>query len=329
MSEEDSDTRVGSIPARVVFFGAGAFGRPMLEALVGLAGVEVVGVVSAPDRPTGRGGRLTPTPVTDVARGRGLQVLRPARLREPATVAAIEALRPDLGVLADYGRIVPQSILDLPPAGILNVHPSLLPRHRGATPIGATIMAGDDHAGVTIIRMDAGLDTGPIVASTSWPLVGTETAPELELEAGRVGARLLVDTIPDWLRGERAAVPQDEAAATMTRPFRREDGRLDPMRSVVELERQVRALEPWPGTFVETAAGRLAVLAASAGEGRPDDVPGAVVEDGPGLALACLDGRLRLTRVQLAGGRAMPIAEFRRGAGRRLAGSRVTNQTNA
>lgn len=328
MSEGPSAARVGSSPARVVFFGAGAFGRPMLEALVGLAGVTVVGVVSAPDRPMGRGGRLTPTPVTHFALERGLHVLRPARLREPATVAAIAALRPDLGVLADYGRIVPQAILDLPPAGILNVHPSLLPRHRGATPIAATIMAGDERAGVTIIRMDAGLDTGPIVASTSWALVGTETAPELELEAGRVGARLLADAIPGWLRGDRATTPQDEAAATMTRTFRREDGRLDPMRSAVELERQVRALDPWPGTFVETPAGRVAILAAAVGDARPGDVPGELVDDGPGLALACLDGRLRLDRVRLAGGRAMPIAEFRRGAGRGLAGSRVTTPTN-
>jgi methionyl-tRNA formyltransferase len=305
-------------PARVVFFGSGAFAVPSLEALLALPDVSVVGVVSAPDRPAGRAGTLTPTPVAARARDAGLPVLVPPRVREPAAVEAIATLAPALGVLADYGQLIPPALLALPPRGILNVHPSLLPRHRGATPVAATILAGDREAGVTVIAMDAGLDTGPVVAAERWPLRGNETAPELEAEAADRGARLLAAAVPGWLAGDIAAAAQDEAGATLTRPFSREDGRLDPARSAAELERQVRALAPWPGTFLDTPLGRLGVHRAAVGEVRPYDRTGLLVADGDGLALVTADGRLRLLEVQLAGGRRMTVAELRRGAGRHL-----------
>ena len=297
---------------RAVFFGSGAFAVPILDSLVESPDAEVVGVVAAPDRPVGRRGALTPVPVAVRARDHGLRVLQPARLRDRVAIDDVLALSADLGVAADYGRIVPAELVDAPAHGVLNVHPSLLPRHRGAAPISATILAGDRTTGVTIIRMDAGLDTGPIVAVNEWELDGTETAPELEERAARVGASLLRRTLPAWLAGEIRPEPQDDARATMTRPLRREDGRLDPTRTVGELERQVRAFQPWPGSWIETVAGRLVVLRAEAipgWTGGDDEWPGRFGRFG----LYAADGYLALREVQPAGGRRMTFDEFVRG----------------
>ena len=299
-------------PARTVFFGSGAFALPILDALVASAAVELVIVISSPDKAAGRGGGVQSVPIAAVARTLGLPLLQPERLRAPETATAIEDLRPDIGVLADFGRLVPPSILAIPRRGILNVHPSLLPRHRGATPVPSTILSGDATAGVVIIAMDEGLDTGPVVASRSWPLDGTETAPELEARAAREGAGLLAEILEPYLRREHPPVPQ-AGPVTLTRPLRRDDGRLDPARSAAELERQVRAYRPWPGSFVETAAGRLVVLRAAVGERQPGDRTGQLVADGTSLALVTTEGRLRLLEVQRAGGRPMSGVEYRRG----------------
>ena len=310
-------------PARTVFFGSGPFAVPILEALVAAPEVELVGVVSAPDRPAGRRQESTPTPVAARARALGLPLLQPARIRDDAAIGEIAALRPDLGVLADYGRIVPTGILDLPRHGILNVHPSLLPRHRGASPIPAAILAGDPSTGVTVIRMDAGLDTGPIVAVESWPLEGSETAPEVEQRAAREGAELVRRTLGDWLAGQRPAHRQDDSAATLTRPLRRADGRLDPTLPAADLERRVRALQPWPGTFVETAFGPLKIWRA---EAVPVVDPGprsvGVFGPPPDLRLRTASGDLRLLDVQPAGGRRMTGRELLIGRPA-LAGTRI------
>jgi methionyl-tRNA formyltransferase len=300
-------------PARTVFFGSGGFAVPILASLVAHPGVEVVGVVAPPDKPAGRHGRPRPVPVAAEARRLRLPLLQPERVRAPETAASLRALAPDLGVLADFGRLVPASILGIPSHGILNVHPSLLPRHRGATPVPATILAGDPMAGVTVMQMDAGLDTGPILDSRSWPMLGTETAPELEARAATEGAALLRELLEPYLTGERIAVPQDGATATITRPLRRTDGLLEPGRHAADLERQVRAYLPWPGSYVETEAGRIAVLRAAVGTRGADDRTGALVADDGGLALVAADGRLRLLDVQPAGGRRMSGEAFRRG----------------
>ena len=302
----------GSQPARTVFFCSAAFGVPKLDAHQAAPEVEVVAVVSAPDRPVGRRATLTPVPVAARAQAEGLPLLQPASIRQPDALNEILALGPALGVAADYGRIVPPALVEAPQNGILNVHPSLLPRHRGASPIPATILAGDTVTGVTLIRMDAGLDTGPIVAVEEWPLDGTEIAPRLENQTAIVGALLLRRTLPPWLAGEIEPQPQDESRATTTRPLRREDGRLDPNRSVVELERQVRAYQPWPGTWLETVAGRLAVLRAEAipgWTGGDEQKPGRFGRFG----LFVTDGYLALREVQPAGGRRMTFDELVRG----------------
>lgn len=301
-------------PVRAVFLGSGAFAVPILDGLASLPSVRIVMVVTAPDRPAGRGGRLTPVPVAERAAILGLPLFQPPRVRAPESVAAIRAANAGLGILADYGQIIPQQLLDVFPHGVLNIHPSLLPRHRGASPIPAAILAGDGETGVTIIRMDAGLDTGPVVAATRWPLTGTETAPELQARAAKAGATLLRTTIPAWLAGTVAAVPQPAAGATLSRPLSRSDGRLDPERPAETLERQVRAYQPWPGSYVETPAGRLTVWRARAVRGGPQVAPGELVATSSGeLVLRTVDGWLALDDVQLPGRRRMSTAELLRG----------------
>jgi methionyl-tRNA formyltransferase len=298
---------------RALFFGSGAFAVSILAALVDAPETELVGVVTAPARPAGRRGELAPTPVATAAATLGVPILTPARLRDAAALAELAALRPGIGILADYGKILPPAVLDLPPHGILNLHPSLLPRHRGATPIPAAILAGDEGTGVSLFRMDPGMDTGPIVAVERVALAGTEDAPGLEDALAAVAARLLRRSLAGWLAGELPAVPQPEVGVSVTRPLRREDGRLEPARPAAELERAVRAFRPWPGTYVELGGERVAVLAASRAPAQRADQPGLVVLEGARPALATVEGRLVLDAVRPAGGREMDGPAFLRG----------------
>jgi methionyl-tRNA formyltransferase len=292
---------------RTLFLGSGGFGRATLRRLADRDDVHLVGVVTAPKRPAGRRQRPRSSAIEDLATGLGItSILMPERLRAPESTAAVLALESELLVLADYGQIVPAALLDSR-HGALNLHPSLLPRHRGATPIPAAILAGDTETGVSLIRMDTGLDTGPIVAQTRVPLDGTETAPALEEALEAVAADLLDENLAPWIRGELEARPQDATGATLTRGLTREDGRLDPTRPADQLARQVRAYQPWPGSFVDTVAGRIVVWDATAapsgpGAGRFDQ-----------LGLATLDGMLVLREVQPAGGTRMPWADLVRG----------------
>jgi methionyl-tRNA formyltransferase len=270
--------------------------------------VDLVGIVTVPPRPAGRKQRLMSTVIAAVADELGVRsILTPERLRDPASIAEVLALEPDLLVLADYGQIVPPQLLDLR-HGALNLHPSLLPRHRGATPIPAAILAGDAETGVTLMRMDVGLDTGPIIAQKRVPLDGTETTPALEDRLEMVGDDMLDRSVGPWIRGQLEPRPQPEAGATMTSPLRREDGRLDPGKSALELERQVRAYQPWPGAFVDTALGRLVIWSAvPEGQG-----PERGTFDPRGLGVG--DGeRLAIREIQPAGGKRMRWADFVRG----------------
>lgn len=303
-----TDRRADGSRVRTVFLGSGTFGRETLRRLVAQPAIDLVAVITAPARPAGRRQELAETPIAALARDLGITtVLTPARLRAPASVAAILALDPALAVLADYGQIVPGSLLGLA-HGALNLHPSLLPRHRGASPIPATLLAGDIETGVTLMQMDEGLDTGPIVDQVRWPLRGDETTPELEASLATVGADLLDRDLDAWLRGELTPRPQPSDGATVTRPLRREDGRLDARRPAAELERQVRAYQPWPGAFVDTPGGRLIVWSSAVGRG-VDVAPGTFGIDG----LATSAGTLRFEDVQPAGGKRMPWSDFVRG----------------
>jgi len=300
--------------ARTVFLGSGTFAVPVLRRLASHPDVLLVGTVTAPARPVGRHRVLTPTPVGSLAVELDLEpVMTPRRLRAPDAIADVLSLAPDLAVLADYGQIVPQPLLELR-HGALNLHPSALPRWRGAAPIPATILAGDAETAVTLMRMDSGLDTGPIVAQEPVSLHGDETAAGLEALLATVAAGLLERSIGPWFRGELAAEPQAVEGVTLTRPLHREDGRLDATRSTAELERRVRALQPWPGTFVDTSSGRIKVFRAETLPPLGDQQPGTLVrDDGDGLALATSDGRLGLVEVQAEGGRRLTGPELVRG----------------
>lgn len=306
-------------PVRTVFLGSGGFAVPSLHTVIGHPSLEVVGIVTAPPRPAGRDGTLRSTPIANAAPP-SVPVLTPERLRHPAAIESVLALEPSLLVLADYGRLVPGPLLELPHAA-LNLHPSLLPRHRGASPIPATILAGDAETGVTLMRMDDGLDTGSIVAVERVALDGSETTPMLEARLAILAADLLARSIDPWLAGALPATKQPADGVSLTRPLRREDGRLDPARPAAELERHVRAYLPWPGSFVDTAGGRLVILSAHAETGAART--GAME---PGMfdvtGLVASDGHLVLDEVRPAGGRPMTWDAFRRGRPAIL-GSRV------
>jgi len=300
-------------PVRTVFLGSGPFGVPSFSRLAADRRLDLVGVVTARPRPAGRGQAPRATPIDDAAAALGIRtILRPTRLREPAAIESVVALEPELAVLADYGQIVPRALLGLP-RGALNLHPSLLPRHRGASPIPAAILAGDRETGVTLMRMDEGLDTGPIMATERLALDGTETADGLEARLADIAADLVARSVGPWLAGDLRAAPQPADGATLTRPLRREDGRLDAALPAQAMERRVRAYRPWPGTFLDTSTGRIAVHAAHVEPSLPGDEPGDLVAHDDGVAFATSDGRLVLDEVQPAGGRPMTGAALRRG----------------
>jgi len=304
---------------RIVFMGTPEFAVPALDALADAH--QVVGVITQPDRPAGRGRRLAPSPVKQVALERGLSLSQPHSLRTPEAVAQLSAWKPDVIVVAAFGQILPQDVLGLPPHGCLNVHGSLLPHWRGAAPVAAAILAGDEVTGVTIMQMDAGLDTGPVLAQREETILPDDTQATLEKRLAYLGAELLVETLSAYLAGNLLPRPQPEEGATYAGQLRKEDGLLDWSRPAVELDRQVRAFTPWPGAFTTWRGQRLKVLrVVPLPEWHGDAPPGTVIVLADGVVVATGEGALRLEEVQLAGKRPMDIAPFLRGQ-RDFAGS--------
>jgi methionyl-tRNA formyltransferase len=298
--------------ARTIFLGSGAFAVPIVSALARHPAVGLVGVITAPAR--GTVDRANEAPIAQWAARSRVPMLRPDRLRDPTAVEQVVRATPELLVLADYGQIVPPALLGVPRYGALNLHPSLLPRHRGASPIAAAILAGDAETGVSIIQMDAGLDSGPLVAQARYAIDGTETASGLEARLALLAADLLRDTLDPYLGGEIRPQPQPAEGATMTHPLRREDGRLDPARGIEYLARQIRAYQPWPGTFFEADGVRTIVWDARPLGGGATRRPGTLMQlPANRVGLAAGDGLLELVEVQPAGGRRMTGAEFLRG----------------
>lgn len=277
---------------RLAFMGSPAFALPALRALH--AAHEVVAVYCQPARPAGRGQQVTPCPVHAEAMQLGLQVRTPARLRGDAgALADFVALDLDVCVVAAYGLILPQAFLDAPARGCLNIHASLLPRWRGAGPIQAAVLAGDHESGITIMQMEAGLDTGPMLLRGAVPIGATTTAATLHDVLADLGGRLILDVV----EGDFAPEPQPADGITYAPKLTRADGRLDWSRPAVELDRQVRGLVPWPGAFTELGAETLKVLEARLEEGA--GVAGLAIDDR--LSIACGTGALRLLRVQRPG----------------------------
>lgn len=294
---------------RVVFMGSSSFSIPALRVLLE-EGYEIAAVVTAPDRPAGRSLHLRPGPVKAFALENHLSLWQPETLRAPEAWERLQALSPQVVVVAAYGEILRPEVLSLPPCGCLNIHPSLLPRWRGPSPVAATILAGDLETGVTLIRMEAGMDSGPILAQEVLPLSGRERQGELSTRLAEMGAELLRRTLPAWLAGEITPQPQEESRATYCRPLRKEDGRVDWTRPAAHIERMVRAYDPWPGTYTFLHGRRLHIWRAAV---RPDTLPGppgTVYLDGWQMLVATGEGSLFLEEVQWEGKRRLPIREF-------------------
>lgn len=297
--------------ANAVFMGTPEFAVPSLQALIETQ--TVVGVVTQPDRPAGRGQRVVASPVKRIVLDAGLPVIQPHTLRDPEAMAQLTAWAPDVIVVCAFGQILKPAVLDLPPHSCLNVHASLLPRHRGAAPIPAAILAGDSETGVTIMRMDAGLDTGPLLAWRSEPIRPDDTTPSLGERLARLGAALLAEILPGYLAGKLTAEPQDHARATYAPQIKKADGRLDFTRPVVELERRVRAFNPWPGAFALWQEQPLRILRAAV-TASVEGEPGSVTNTERGPAIACGSGGLLLLEVQPAGKKPLLATDFVRGA---------------
>ena len=234
---------------KIVFMGSPDFALPTLRALAGA--YDVVGVVTQPDRASGRGREMKAPPVKLLAQELNLSIMQPEKLKQPEAMEQLRAWAPDLIVVAAFGQILKKDVLELPRFGCINVHASLLPRWRGAAPINAAILAGDEETGVTIMKMDVGLDTGPILAKRSIRLTRDDTAGSVLRALSMLGADLLLETLPDYLSGKLQPVPQPEEGATYAPMLKKEDGKLDFTLDVNELERRVRAFNPWPGAFMD------------------------------------------------------------------------------
>lgn len=299
---------------RTVFMGTPEFAVPTLARL--LAEQDVVGVFTQPDRPSGRGQRAAAPPVKQLAETEGVPVFQPASLRkDPSAMAALTELAPDVVVVAAYGLLLPRAVLEAAPGGALNVHASLLPRWRGAAPVAYAILNGDAETGVTIMRMDVGLDTGPMLARRAGPILPEDSAGRLTERLADWGAELLAETLPRWLAGEIQPEAQDDALATFAPRLESTAGWLDWREPATALARRVRAMNPWPGAFTLLDGARLKVHAATpmAGDGSSDQVPGTVVTLDGLPAVTTGAGLLRLDVVQAPGGRALPGADFTRG----------------
>ncbi len=299
---------------RIVFMGSPDFALPTLSALAAARNHQVVGVVTQPDRASGRGRELKSPPVKTLALELNIPILQPEKLRAPEAMDQLRGWNPDLIVVAAFGQILKKDVLDLPRYGCINSHASLLPRWRGAAPINAAIFHGDEETGVTIMQMDVGLDTGPMLAKKSIRLSPDDTAGSVLETLSTLGADLLIETLPEYLSGNLKPVPQPAEGVTYAPMLKKEDGLLDFTRRAVELERRVRAMNPWPGAWFEWNGNPLKVLRASTVSGEKGLVSGSrfTVEGRPAVQSA--QGVLILDEVQPAGRKIMSGKSFLAGA---------------
>jgi methionyl-tRNA formyltransferase len=311
---------------KIVFMGTAELSCASLEKLARTQGFQITAVVTQPDRPKGRELKEQPSPVKALALRLGLPVLQPERARDEKFIAALRGLQPDLIAVAAYGQILPQNILDLPPHGCLNVHTSLLPRYRGAAPIQWAIANGDAETGVTIMKMDVGLDTGPIVSQRRTSIRPEDDSPALHDRLAQLGAELLVQTIPDYIAGKLPPRPQPAAGVSHAPKIRKEDGRIDWNRPAQNILNRLRAFTPWPGAYTfssgtgilpvrnkpETSPATPRLLKIWKAEiversGKPGEILSA---DKTGILVACGKDALRILELQHEGGRRMSVAEF-------------------
>jgi len=297
---------------RIVFMGTPEFAVPVLDALTRTPH-HIVGVYTRPDKPAGRGNKLFASPIKQLAQARGWPIFQPTTLRHPDVVDELRALAPDIIIVAAYGLILPPAVLSIPLCGCVNTHASLLPRHRGAAPIPAAILAGDRETGITLMQMDAGLDTGPILVQRAIPIFDDDTTATLTTKLAHLAAELLIENLSRILAGNIVLRPQDDSHATIFKTIRKEEGQIDWTRSAVEIARRVRAFNPWPSAYTFWNDAQLKVWNARASNHKTDAEPGRVIAFGKAIGVATGDGVLILREIQLAGKRAMKIEEFVRG----------------
>ena len=302
---------------RVLCMSTPEFGIPTLRLLAEDDRFDLVGVVTQPDKPAGRGLKLTPPPIKVAALKLGLQVLQPASLRTSEALAAIKALRPDLIAVAAYGQWIPESVFNLPPKRSLNLHPSLLPLHRGAAPVVSAILAGDDQVGLSVLFVEDEMDAGDLLSQMSVPIEEDDTTGVVMAKLAQVDAPFFVDTIADWAAGKITPQPQDHALATWIDRLKKEDGLIDWTWSAAKIARRCRALSPWPGTCTFFEGRRLLIHRATpiplAAASESVAEPGSVLRLDSEVAIVTGDGGLRLNVIQLAGQRPLAIDDFVRG----------------
>lgn len=295
--------------AKIVFMGTPDFAVPTLNALIDHH--DVTGVVTQPDRPAGRGGKVRHSPIKQVALDHGIPVFQPAKIRKSDAIDNLRQFEADAYVVAAFGQILPQTVLDIPEYGSINVHASLLPRWRGAAPIHAAIRAGDHETGVTIMKMDAGLDTGPMLKARAIPIAPDETGQSLHDKLAALGGDLLIETLGGYFSGAIQPQPQPEDGVTYAPQIKKEEGEIDWAQDAVSIERLVRAFTPWPGTFTAFDGKMLKIHAGEAGSG--DLTPGKVAQEGERVAIGTGDGVYYPMELQLAGKKSLPIDDFVRG----------------
>lgn len=299
---------------RTVFMGTPQFAAAILESVLRNS-CEVVVVYTQADKPAGRGHRVAISPVKKLALAREIPVIQPKTLKSAEEQEKLASFQPELIILAAFAFVLPPEILSLPRFGCLNIHPSLLPRHRGAAPVASTILCGDEVTAVTIMLMDTGLDTGPIVAQERVEVASTDTTGSLTSRLADVGARLLMKTLPKWLNGDLKPWVQDESQASYSKQITSEDAEIDWHLSAVELWRRVRAYNPWPGSYTWWQGKRLKVHEAVPCEAGPSGALGEVValKEAPGVGVITGHGILGLAQVQLEGKQRMSTDSFVRG----------------
>jgi methionyl-tRNA formyltransferase len=303
---------------KVVFMGTSSFAVPSLARLL-TSTHRLLAVVTQPDRPQGRGRRISPSPVKQAALAHGLPVLQPNRARDPAFLAELQALAPEVIVVAAYGQLLPPALIALPPKGCVNVHASLLPKYRGAAPVNWALIHGEQVTGVTIMLMDESLDTGPILLQVAQDIDPADDAGALQGRLAHLGAEALLQALAGLESGTLKPIPQAHAQATYAPKLRKEDGRIRWERSAVEIVHLIRGVTPWPGAFTTHAGKPLRIWRALATAAEVGEAPGTIARiERRGVWVATGDGYLVLQEVQPAGGRRMDVGAYARGHGLRV-----------
>ncbi|MDD5342691.1 MAG: methionyl-tRNA formyltransferase [Patescibacteria group bacterium] len=297
---------------RIIFFGTPEIAVPFLVALV-KSKFNIIAVVTQPDRPAGRNNVLTPSPVKSIALSHRLPVLQFSTLKSVEVFNSLKSLKPDLFIVMAFGLLFPQKILDLTPLGCLNIHPSLLPKYRGASPIQSQILSGEKLSGLTIMKMDAGLDSGPVLEIMEFPLDNFETSITLTQKITKLGPDFLIETLKNYLDGKIIARPQDKSQATITKIIEKADGRIDWSKPVEEIERQIRAYQPWPGSYTFWDNLKIEIIKASVADIPTTEKSGTVIQKDADVYIATGKNILRIEELKPASKKTMAVVDFVRG----------------